>query len=213
MLRRPQPRLAPAGFSLLEVSIATVIFAIALSIVWAILHSSMTTVEIGTIQADLQANADAVLEQMARELKDSGITCTGWNLPTATSTNWSISFSRLTGLSVDPTTYALTRTWGPVITYQVLAGPTLNGWQTYYLKKSWTDSGGVLRTQTLSDQLYMPQKIFPTDPTPTPLVAVTASNEAIQFNCFDIRVLSSGSQRGNHQLGAGKTKALDDGEH
>jgi len=119
------PNGSRAGFTLLEVLLTAALVALILIASVGLLSSGMKTTAQSVTQGSVQEEADRVLERLGRELKDSGVTSTGWEIginPSPADQFYGqevtrISFSRCTGYDADMEMLQ----WGPVVSYQYIA--------------------------------------------------------------------------------------------
>ncbi|KPJ53698.1 MAG: hypothetical protein AMS16_05155 [Planctomycetes bacterium DG_58] len=110
------------AFSLLEMLVASLIMVLLVGASINLLRAGLGTSSATVAQGVVQDQARAGAETLARELKDTGVECTGWAVganPDPVSQYYGqevnqISFSRCVGY--DPALEMLQ--WGPVVTYQ-----------------------------------------------------------------------------------------------
>jgi Tfp pilus assembly protein PilV len=117
------------AFTLIELFLAAALVAMILIVSISLLSTGWQTSAQSTAQGSVQAEADRLIERLARELKDSSEQSTGWQVganPSPADQFYGqpvsrISFSRCTGY--DPGLEALE--WSPVVTYNFV--PPFNG--------------------------------------------------------------------------------------
>lgn len=110
------------AFSLLELLIASVIMVILIGASFSLLRTGLGASSTTVTQGIVQERARGVVEALAREMKDTGEQCTGWEVgldPDPVSQHYGqdvskISFSRCVGY--DPALEMLQ--WGSVVTYE-----------------------------------------------------------------------------------------------
>jgi prepilin-type N-terminal cleavage/methylation domain-containing protein len=101
MMHTPRSR-SSRGFSLIEMLIAITLTAVAVLATGAVTRMSQQALKVGTIQADLEATALRIVDNIANEVKDSGklyanFQCSPY--PTSAVDTKTIRFSRCSGFS------------------------------------------------------------------------------------------------------------------
>src|ERR1043165_5631662 len=131
-------RLRPKGFTLLEVIVALGLTAAVLLMSAIAMRSSLMAVDSSAIQTDLECKATAMMDLIARELKDGGTKYPGFSIA---SSQQSITFARCIGCNNSLPVF------GNQITYGVVAYDP-----NYCLERSETVAG-VAQKQLLTDRL------------------------------------------------------------
>jgi prepilin-type N-terminal cleavage/methylation domain-containing protein len=104
-----------AGFTLIELVVASAIAALVLLLTSMALRLSLFSFETTSIQADLESSASTIVDFMSKELKDGGTKYSNFAIGT---TQQSITFARCTGYAAGKCTF------GNQITYALV---TYNG--------------------------------------------------------------------------------------
>ncbi|MFH0963022.1 MAG: prepilin-type N-terminal cleavage/methylation domain-containing protein [Planctomycetota bacterium] len=102
-----------AGFTLVEVLVATSILAFLAGVTLTALDATLKMEKSTTLNSHLNRQAEILVQEIARNIRYSGVTSDGWDFPLDTAVT-SIAFSRCTGWDAQLDQPA----WGPVITYQ-----------------------------------------------------------------------------------------------
>jgi prepilin-type N-terminal cleavage/methylation domain-containing protein len=90
------------GFSLVEVLIAMVISAVALLATGTVTRMSQRALKVAAVQADIEATAQNIVDNIANEIKDSGKTYTNFRCspyPSAAVSTTTLRFSRCSGFN------------------------------------------------------------------------------------------------------------------